>query len=283
MKHFPFFWLLVVSLMWSCTKSNPEPKRTPILEVEGKFLYKDDLEKVIPKTANKIDSTEIAERYIKKWVTDVLMYENGRRNLQNASDIDKQVEEYRKTLVIHQYEQALIEERVKNSVTEQEMQQFYTTYSSQFALQDNLVKGVLLILPKNAQNIDQARAWVKSSNEKSLENLEKYSLTNAISFDYMNEWTPFSEVIKKAPFKVEDSRSFISQKSFSEISDSTKVYMLRVTHAAVTGQTEPFEEAREKIKTIMMNKRQSDFVIQFENDIYNDAVKDGAINFFEKR
>lgn len=283
MKHFPFFLMVLVSLLWSCTKSNPEPKRTPILEVEGKFLYKDDLEKVIPKTANKIDSTEIAERYIKKWVTDVLMYENGRRNLQNASEIDTQVEEYRKTLVIHQYEQALIEERVKNTVSEEELHQFYNTYSSQFALQDNLVKGVLLILPKNAPSIEQARAWVKSPNEKSLENLEKYSLTNAISFDYMNKWTPFGEIIKKAPFKVEDSRSFISQKSFNEISDSTKVYMLRVTHAALTGQTEPFDEAREKIKNIMMNKRQSDFVIQFENDIYNDALKDGTINFFNKK
>lgn len=255
----------------------------PILEVEGKFLYQDDLDKIIPKNANKIDSTEIAQRYIKKWVTDVLMYENGKRNLQNKTEIDEQVEEYRKTLVIHQYEQALIEERIKADISENDLREFYNTYSSQLALKENLVKGILMVLPKNAPKIEQVRVWVRNPNPKSLENLDKYNLKNAISTEYfLNKWVPFIEIQKKMPLKIEDSKAFVSQKTLTEVSDSTKIYILRITNAVLEGQTEPFDEAREKIKTIMMNKRQSDFVIQFENDMYNDAVKEGTINFFKK-
>ena len=265
-----------------CTQNKPEAKRMPILEVEGKFLYKDDLEKVIPASANKIDSAEIADRYIRKWVTDVLMYENGKRNIKNKEDIDAQVEEYRRTLIIHQYEQALILERVPADVSEEELNTFYNQYSAELALKDNLIKGVLLILPKNAPRIEQVREWVRMPNEKSLENIEKYSLKNAISFDYMSRWTPMDEVLKKAPFKVEDSRDFVNRKPFAETADSTKVYFLRVTDALLAGQAEPLEMARDKMKNIMLNKKQSDFIIQFEKDIYNDAVKNGTINFFNR-
>ncbi|VBB45372.1 conserved hypothetical protein [uncultured Paludibacter sp.] len=283
MKYSYILCFVCLGVMWSCTKTTPEPKRVPLLEVEGKFLYKDVVEKVIPATANKIDSAEIADRYIRKWVTDVLMYENGQRNLQNEAEIDEQVEEYRKALVIHQYEQALVEERVSNDILDEELHEFYNSYNSQLASQDNLIKGVLLILPKSAPKIDQVREWVRIPNEKSLENIEKYSLKNAISFDYfMKNWMPLKEILKKAPFKIEDSRAFVNDKSFSETTDSTKIYMLRITDAVLMGQTEPFEVAQDKIKTIMLNKRQSDFIIQFEKDIYNDAVSNGSINFFNK-
>ncbi|MGC3979371.1 MAG: hypothetical protein QM751_14775 [Paludibacteraceae bacterium] len=284
LHHILLFCVISLSLMWSCKKSNPELKRIPVLEVEGKFLYQDMVDKVIPTSANKIDSAEIAERYIRKWVTDVLMYENGERNLQNDADIDEQVKEYRKTLVIHQYEQALIQERVSDDIPENELQQFYSAYGLQLVAQDNLIKGILLVLPKNAPKLDVVRGWVRAGNDKSLENIEKYSLKNAISFDYfMKNWMPLKEILKKAPFVIEDSRTFVGNRSFVEASDSTNIYMLRISDAVQIGETEPYDMARDKIKTIMLNKRQSDFIIQFEKDIYNDALKDGSINFFNKK
>lgn len=284
MRKITPFWLFFLLFLWSCTNSNSDQKRVPILEVEGKFLYSEDIEKIIPKTANKIDSAEIAERYIRNWVTNILMYENGKRNLRNESEINTQVEEYRKSLVIHQYEQALIEERVQNQVTDEELQNFYTSYSAQLTLQDNLIKGLLLILPKNAPQIEEVRTWVRNPNEKSLEKIEKYSLKSAISFEYfMNKWIPLNEILKKAPFQIQDSRTFANQKTYTETSDSTKIYMLRITNAALQGQIEPMEMAREKIKSIMLNKRQSEFIIQFEKDIFNDAVKNGTVNFFNNK
>lgn len=279
-RYIVFF--LIATLVGACAKSTSEAKRIPLLEVEGRFLYKDVVDKIIPPTASKIDSAELADRFIRKWVTDVLMYKNGERNIQGKESIEEQVEEYRKALVIQQYERALIQERIPDSIPENELKTFYSQYSAQLVSTDNLVKGALLVLPKSAVRIEQAREWVKTLNGNSIENLENYSLKNAISFDYFaNNWTPLDEILKKAPFKTDDTRAFISGRSFIEMSDSTKVYMLRITNSVPAGNTEPYEIAREKIKTIMLNKRQSEFIIQFEKDIYNDAVKDGSINYFK--
>lgn len=281
MKKF-FFFILTISAL-ACSDKGGDVKRTPVLEVEGKFLYQDEIDQIIPATASLIDSADIAERYIKKWVTDVLVYENAKRNINKLNDIEKRVEEYRKSLIINEYEQALIKERLSGVVTEDEMKKFYETYKSQLISQENLIKGLLLIVPKNAPQIDKVREWVRLSNTKSLENIEKYSLKNAISYDYfMNNWTSFGEILKKAPFRIEDSGVFVRSTSFAETSDSTKMYLLRIVSSIPTGQTEPYDLAKKKISSILLNKKKSDFIIQFENDIYKDAKEEGSINYFKK-
>ena len=281
MKKF-FFFILTISAL-ACSDKGGDVKRTPVLEVEGKFLYQDEIDQIIPATASLIDSADIAERYIKKWVTDVLVYENAKRNINKLNDIEKRVEEYRKSLIINEYEQALIKERLSGVVTEDEMKKFYETYKSQLISQENLIKGLLLIVPKNAPQIDKVREWVRLSNTKSLENIDKYSLKNAISYDYfMNNWTSFGEILKKAPFRIEDSGVFVRSTSFAETSDSTKMYLLRIVSSIPTGQTEPYDLAKKKISSILLNKKKSDFIIQFENDIYKDAKEEGSINYFKK-
>ena len=281
MKKF-FFFILTISA-FACSDKGGDVKRTPVLEVEGKFLYQDEIDQIIPATASLIDSADIAERYIKKWVTDVLVYENAKRNINKLNDIEKRVEEYRKSLIINEYEQALIKERLSGVVTEDEMKKFYETYKSQLISQENLIKGLLLIVPKNAPQIDKVREWVRLSNTKSLENIEKYSLKNAISYDYfMNNWTSFGEILKKAPFRIEDSGVFVRSTSFAETSDSTKMYLLRIVSSIPTGQTEPYDLAKKKISSVLLNKKKSDFIIQFENDIYKDAKEEGSINYFKK-
>jgi hypothetical protein len=211
------------------------------------------------------------------------VYENAKRNINKLNDIEKRVEEYRKSLIINEYEQALIKERLSGVVTEDEMKKFYETYKSQLISQENLIKGLLLIVPKNAPQIDKVREWVRLSNTKSLENIEKYSLKNAISYDYfMNNWTSFGEILKKAPFRIEDSGVFVRSTSFAETSDSTKMYLLRIVSSIPTGQTEPYDLAKKKISSILLNKKKSDFIIQFENDIYKDAKEEGSINYFKK-
>ncbi|MFV0470549.1 MAG: hypothetical protein ACK5L7_00740 [Paludibacteraceae bacterium] len=284
MKFFRISFLFLIILAWGCTKVAPKYEKTPLLEVEGKYLYYDELKNFIPTTANKIDSSEIAQRFIRLWVTQVLMYKNGERNLKSEDEINQQVEEYRKALVIHQYEQALIQERVSDEVSDEEMKQFYDMYSKQLSAPDNLIKGILLILPKTAPKMMQVREWVRIPSDENLEKIEKYSLKNAISFDYLTAtWTPLSEILKKAPFKIENSREFVTQIPFAETSDSANVYMLRITNAVAVGDTEPYELAKEKIKTIILNKRQSDFILQFEKDIYNDAVNGGKVVYLNKK
>lgn len=276
--------LLTMFFLLGLTSCQKEKKanRVPILEVGGKYLYKDEIDYIIPKNVTLVDSANVADRYIRKWVTDVLMYEYAKRNLSNIDDINELVEEYRKSLIIHEYEQALVALRVDTIVAEADAKIFYEQYGASMILENNLIKGLLLIVPKDAPKIETVREWVRTADEISIEKIEKYSLQNAVSYDYfLDKWTPFYEILKKAPFQVDDSKNYITSQRFDETVDSTMHYFLKIKSAIPIGYKEPYEIAKNRIKNTLLNKRKSDFIIDFEKSVYKDAIDKGDVIFFE--
>jgi hypothetical protein len=285
MKKFSLQTIFLFSLVFiiSCTHKKPDSARKPLLEVEGKFLYVDEVQQVIPPNVNDTDSTEIAQSYIRQWATDVLMYENAKRNITNKTEIDELVESYRKSLIIHQYQQKMIEQRLPKEPVEEDLKKFYTQYGEQLVLKEDILKGLLLIVPKNAPKLANVRSWVQTANTKSLESIEKYSIQNAISYDYFGDkWLSFSEVLKKIPLKIEDPTRFLSSNRFVETQDSTQHYFLRIQSYRTSGQAEPYEMAKNRIANILLNKQKADFILKFENEIYDDAVKNETVTFFKK-
>jgi hypothetical protein len=275
-----FLTLVITS---SCAHKTPDVARKALLEVEGKFLYEDELQKVIPPNSSDSDSIDIAHSYIKKWVTDVLMYENAKRNITNKDEIDELVESYRKSLTIHQYQQKMIEQRLPKEPSEVDLKAFYDEYSEQLVLKESIIKGLLLVVPEKAPKLANVRSWVQSGNTKALESIEKYSIQNAISYDYFGDrWILFSEILKKMPLQIEDPATFLASKRFVEVSDSTQHYFLRIESYRKSGQVEPYEMAKDRISNILLNKQKADFINKFEDEIYNDAVKDESVNFLKK-
>lgn len=280
--HIPFLFLTIV-IASSCAPRTPDVARKPLLEVEGKFLYEDEMQKVIPPNVSDSDSIDIAQSFIKKWVTDVLLYENAKRNVMNQKEIDELVESYRKSLTIHQYQQKMIDQRLPKEPSDADVKAFYDQYSEQLVLKESIIKGLLLVVPAKAPKMANVRSWVQSGNIKALESIEKYSLQNAISYDYFGDrWLTFSEVLKKIPVQVEDPATFLASHKFVEVSDSIQRYFLRIESYRNSGQVEPFEMAKSRISNILQNKQKADFITKFEDDLYNDAVKDETVNFFKK-
>ena len=274
--------IFTLAFLASCARQSVDTTRKPLLEVEGKFLYLNDVQEIIPPNVTPSDSAEIAGRFIRKWVTDVLLYENAKRNVTDKAEIDNLLEDYKKSLIIHQYQQKMIEQRLPKQPSEEEMLAFYEKYNEQFQLKENLIKGILLIVPVNAPQLSSVRNWVQSGNTKSLENIEKYSMKNAISYDYFaDKWISLAEVLKKIPIQLENPAAFVSSNRFFEKTDSTKHYFLRIEAFQTTGQTEPYEMAKDKIANLIMYKLKAEFISNFETEIYNDAMKNESVTFFK--
>lgn len=282
-----YIWIIfsgIILLSVACSKTTAEKDREPLIEVAGKFLYLDQIQDIMPPNVSAKDSAEIAENYIRKWVTDILLYENAKRNITNKDEIDALLEDYKKSLTIHQYQQKLIEQNLPKEPTEDEIKSFYDQYQDQLILKYSIIKGILLIVPENAPKIANLRSWVQSGNSKSLENIEKYSIQNAISYDYFGDkWIPLSEVLKKIPTQVEDVNSFLSGRSFVELSDSTRHYFLKISSYKTSGQVEPYEMAKPKIANIILNKLKTEYISNFESEIYSDAIKNGDVTYFNNK
>ena len=97
--------LLLISLLFcaSCADKHDHKGQTPLVEVDGNFLYKEDLQAVLPAGLSKDDSLLFAEHYVRSWVEDVLLFNQAQSNIPDNGEIDKLVENYRKALSTELY------------------------------------------------------------------------------------------------------------------------------------------------------------------------------------
>ena len=267
----------------SCQKKKPEAdaSRQPLIEVEGRFLYQDELNAVIPQGISTADSAALADAFIRNWATNVLLYENAKRNVANEAEIEQMVEEYRKSLTIHYYQQRLVAQRL-GDVSDDEVAAFYEAHATQFPLHDNLLRGVFLKVPNSAPNIDKVRrAFKKLDDDQNIQKLEEYSVQHAASYDYfVDTWILLNDLAKRMPLEGIDQKALLTNNAFYETSDSTYTYMLDIVDYKLVGTTAPLEVVNERIRTMLNNQRKMEYIKQFELSLYDDAASSGKITFY---
>ena len=143
----------------------------------------------------------MAQSYIRNWITQKLLLHKAIENLSaEKNDIQKQVEDYRTSLLIHKYKQKLIEQRLADEISEQEIEKYYSDNEKTFVLATPIVKAVFFILPKNAPNLKDVQKWYKSDKTEDQENLEDYCLTHARKYDHFkNEWIEVKYLLNLIP------------------------------------------------------------------------------------
>lgn len=266
-KTFLSIFLIASFVFSTCQKQN-ESFRTPVLKINNQYLYEDELPK--NQHLNNEDSIAMVEKFEKNWVIDALMYEHALKNVDQKS-IDLLVEEYRKSLIVQNYKQLLINQRLKDP-SEEEISDYYEKYSSQFLLEDDIVKGIFVKVPKKADKLRKMRKWVEEFSVENIENMENYSVKNYGTLDFFTEYWVFErELMKQLPTTIDIK---ITPNKFFEMEDSVYVYMLNVLDYRKIGEIEPLDFAQDKIKNLLLNKQKIEFIRQFEEELYQQFKKD---------
>ena len=270
--------LLLISLLFcaSCADKHDHKGQTPLVEVDGNFLYKEDLLAVLPAGLSKDDSLLFAEHYVRSWVEDVLLFNQAQSNIPDNGEIDKLVENYRKALIMHTYQQELISQKLSGEIPEQEIADYYEKNKELFKLDRPLMK-----VPLTAPQLGNVRKWYKTETQDAVEHLEKYSLQNAVKYEYFyDKWVPVSEVLDMLPLKVPDVDEYLDKNRHVELKDTAFHYFLNVSDYRPMGEQEPYEFARGQVKDMLLNVKQVEFMKQVKDDLYQRAVKRDKIKYY---
>ncbi|MDD4821125.1 MAG: peptidyl-prolyl cis-trans isomerase [Bacteroidales bacterium] len=261
--------LIFLLSIFSCTKKGDDTGKTPVAEYKGQFLYKEDLESVVPQGISGSDSLDYVNSYIKNWVEEALLYEKARNNIEKNDEINNLVEQYRRSLIVYQYQQQLLTNKVKTSVSDDEVMAYYKEHFAQLILEESLIKGLFLKLPVEAPKINQVREWYCNPTPKNLKLLEKYTLQNAVDYDYfVDKWVVFDDVKDRIPYEIKNNDSFIQNNDKLEVKDSSFIYFLYIDDYLLKGQKSPYEYALASIRETLLNQRKMDFMKEFMKKLY---------------
>jgi hypothetical protein len=276
-------FIIITILIVSCSSSRSDPKRVAVARAGDTFLYLDQIPQLIPPGTPSADSTAIIHNYINKWAKKEFLFRKAEENLSPdlKNEIDNQLEETRSNLVIYQYQRQMMLERMDTTLTEAELENYYSENQKSFMLSSNILKALFIKLPVETPNIDRIRHLSRSNDQNDLQELESYCYQFADKFDDFNEeWVSFDRLSVELPQEISNEESFLRRTTFYEANDSTFLYFINIRDYRLRSSTAPFEYVRDDIKRIIWNNRRLEFIQSLENGIYNDALKENGFTIF---
>ena len=119
--------------------------------------------------------------------------------------------------------------------------------------------------------------WYKSTKTNDIENLDKYIVKNAVSYDdFLDHWVNLETVKDKLPAgKLGEN----IQQKFIELRDSSFYYFINIQEYLLPGDIEPIEHAESYIREILINQKKADFIRNVESELYDKALNNGKIKF----
>ena len=274
--------LVIAAAMTGCGQEHNHKGKTPLVEVSGEFLYKEDLQAALPLNISKDDSVLFAEHYIRNWIEDALLFDKAEGNIPDNDKISKLVENYRRALIMHTYQEELVNQKLANDISEEEINAYYEKNKELFRLDNPLVKGLFIKVPLSSPDLGNVRVWYRKNNQDIIEKLEKYSLRNAVSYDYFyDRWTSVPDVAAKIPLKVLDTdANYLDKNRNVEVKDTAFCYFLHIEDFLGKDKQKPLDFARDEIKEILINLKRVEFIYKVKEDLYQRASDRNKIIYY---
>lgn len=285
MKPWAFLFLLITMLfaVSSCKLIRKEKTDDDLLAIAyDAYLYRGELEGMIPKGLQATDSIEIAKQYIDNWIRQQVLLNHAEGNLEDdQKDFSKQLETYRNSLVVYAYESELIRQKLDTTVSEVEIQEFYDANLLNFQLHENIVRVSYVKIPdkdKTGPMAKKARQLLLSKDADA--QVDLMELCDKSMFTCRPDdgnWVSFSDFIKEISLKITDQEDFLQNKTFLEKNDSLYTYFIRIIDYKTRENTAPATMVKDKVKNLILNRRKSALINRMQDEIFEEAMKNKKI------
>jgi len=275
--------LITIILIAGCQNTLNTAKRIPVAEVGKVVLFYDEIPALIKLGIIESDSAAIIQSYINKWAKRELLLQKAEANLslELRGEIAQQLIETRANLVIYQYQRQMMLEKMDTTLSETEIENYYTSHEKSFILNSNIVKALFIKLPVETPYLNKIKLLARSNDQNDLQELETYCYQFAEKFDdFYEEWVPLERLFVELQKDIEDETNFLKRTTWFETSDSLNVYLISIRDYRLSSTIAPFEYVRNDIKRIIWNTKRFQFIQSLENGIYNDALKENSFKIY---
>ena len=247
--------------------------------VNTEKLFKTDFINILPKNIHKIDSHVMAKSYIHDWAINKLLLEKAKNNSssQTMNQINGLVKDYRESLLINNYKEQLIKQKLDTVITEEELKEFYLSNKENFKLNEELVKIKFLHIDNNINDKKKILALFKSDDILDLEELEKQELS--FKFHQFNDsiWRELDNVLLKLPFS---KKKLLKKTKFIQKQDSIGLYLVAVKDVLERNSTAPLSYVTSTIEQMILHNRKIQLIRKIEKTIIKDAIQNNNFKIY---
>lgn len=278
--------ILVLSVFVnSCGSETTDNGKIPVARVYDKVLYYDDLGNLVPEGTSSADSAVKVRSYIDSWARQQLMIKKAEINLSNEQkDVERQLEDYKASLLVFKYKEKFLSQELEENVSQSEAKEYYNAHLDDFKLSSAAVRAFFVQVPAAGEYlsaINNALNFHDSEDSLKLINLIK---GNSYKFDaFSGNYVLLSAACALMPENIDDSDNNVRQCSLITQRDDFYVYYLKILDYIAAGNTAPFSLIEKSIDNVIVNKRKASLINELEQNIYDNAVSSGNLEYYDKK
>ncbi len=268
----------------SSKKQHHKPNDKPVARVFDKYLFRSEVQNVIPKGVSPDDSALYAEQYINSWVEQQLMATLAEKYIdkQQLDQINKRVQQYKNSLLITAFRNKLIEEKLDTNVSLDLINEYYERHKKDFILQQPVIRGFWFKVPLESENLGEIRNLAFTQDIEDINNLRNLVINSRGTFDdFRTQWRYFNEVMSNIPYVVTDPNYFLKYQSYLQTQDDNYYYFLKISDYKLKGDYMPLTLCQDDIKRIILNHRIKLLINSIEKKLYDEAVSKGNVKIFD--
>ena len=275
--------MLQLKIFLSCDlfkihKKEPSTKEIVAI-VNTEKLFKTDFIDVLPQNIHKIDSQVLAKSYIQDWAINKLLLEKAKNNSssQTMSQINDLVKGYKESLLINNYKEQLVKQKLDTVISEEELNEFYSSNKENFKLNKELIKIKFLHVDTNIKDKNKILALFKSDDIFDLDELEKQELS--FKFHQFNDsiWRELDNVLLKLPFSKE---KLLKKTKFIQKQDSIGLYLVAIKDVLELKSIAPLSYVIPTIEQMILHKRKIQLIRDIEKIIIKDAIQNNNFKIY---
>ncbi len=270
---------ILLLLLFTACQQQAEDKEIVATAYEYN-LYLDELKDVMPDNVHGQDSVIYAQTYINQWLFKKVELHHAEMNIKNENiDFERQIEDYRNSLLIYEYQKRLVQQKLDTVVSDGEIQKYYLEHKTDFTLKRNIVQVSFLKIPiDDKKNIAQVKKLLRSYKEEDMPKLK--DIAEHIAVNYLLDddmWIFFDDLTKEIPIKTYNQVSFLRNNRVVVEQDSLYSFLLRINDFKIADSTSPIEFEYDRIRSIIINIRKLDLIQRMEKELFIQAQEEGKV------
>ena len=269
--------LVFLISLFACNTNGISDQDVILARVNDHYLKYSNIGDYITKGTNSNDSLQLVQSFVNSWVRNEILVQHATNNLPDSlKNFDKQLQEYRNSLLLFQFKKLYIDQQLDTEVKETEIEDYYQQHVQDFELKESIVQFSFIQLDENSPQLEMARDLFKNLGDTTTEKLALENFCVEYGKDYFiddEKWILFNDLLTKIPITTYNKSVFLRNNRFIEFKDKPDVFFLYIKGFKVADELSPIEFEKGKIKKIILNKRKLVLIENMENALFERAFQ----------
>ena len=269
--------LIVLLLLLLCSSCHRHEDKV-MAQVYYHKLYESEVLKNMPTGLSPADSIALVNDFIDNWVREqLILHEAEKRLSPREKNFDRQLEEYRNSLLINTYFNKIISDTANMNITDEDLEAFMRSFDKRYTIEKEIVKVNYVKLPKKSPLVEVVKG-ILFDKERRVEEKEPLMVLLGDSIEYLlddDAWLYLDDIQNEVSFDF--SQEDVAQHKCIEKEIGDYHYLLVILDYKNQRSVSETNEEKAAARMMLLNQRKQQIIKQHVDQLYEKALKSGSV------